>query len=122
MRDYIIIDGKKIEVDEKKTYRMPYVSDSGISYPEIENLDGFMSIFQEERFRNCTSEMAKVIMRQFEPYLHTKDEQGKRLFLALHSTPLFAPSNGSRPDSAELGKTYDELMNTYGLLEKIVGK
>ena len=120
MQDYQIVDGKTIRVDKTQTYRMPHVDGRGISYPVVGNLDGLMSVFQEEQFRGQTVGMAKVVMRQFEPYLHTRDERGKALFIASHNTPLFAPSDGSRPDLAELGKTYDELMNTYRILEQIV--
>ena len=120
MQEYRTIDGVTLRVDKSLRYRMPHVDGSGTSYPEIGNLDGFMSVFQEERFAGHAAQMAKVIMQQFEPYLHSGDERGKALFIAAHSTPLFAPSDGSRPNPEKLVATYDELMNTYRILEQIV--
>ena len=120
MQNYQTIDGATIQVDKSQKHRMPHVNAGGVSYPGMGNLDGFIGVFQEEALKGRTAEMAKVVMKEFEPYLHSRDEQGKALFVATHSTPLFAPQDGSRPDPAKLGATYDELMNTYKILEQIV--
>lgn len=122
MQNYQTIDGKTIVVDKSKKFRMPHIDRGEISYPEIGNLDGFISVFQEETVRGHTVEMAKAVMQQFEKYLNTRDEDksGKALFIVAHSTSLFAPSDGSKADPAKLGETYDELMNTYRILEQMV--
>ncbi len=118
---YKTIDGKSIGIDKSKVYRMPNASAEGISYPVIGNLDRFMSLFQEKELKNRTVETAQVAMKYFESYIYPRAKNSKALFVAVHSTALFSPSDGP-VKLMELDKIHDELMNTYNLLEQIVEK
>ncbi len=113
IREYVTVDGVVVKVDEDKKYRMPNVNGGGVSYSEIGNMEGLIGVFQEERFRGKTVEVAGCLMGEFSIVPDSKE-----LFVVMHSTQLF---NSDIPTSPlELGTMYEELLNTKEILEQII--